>query len=88
MSPRKRACTTVERALEAERTAPLGYAPQGRHGTEDGNTRNGTGQKTVQTATGPCAMVVPRDRNGRVAPPRGKKRQRRLEGFDDTVLRL
>jgi len=43
----------VERVLEAELTAHLGYAPHVRHGTEDGNARNGKGQKTVHTDTGP-----------------------------------
>src|SRR4030095_3713199 len=43
----------VERALEAELTAHLGYAPYGRHGTEDQNARNGKSHKTVQTDTGP-----------------------------------
>src|SRR2546427_9558614 len=43
----------VERVLEAELTAHLGYAPHVRHGTEEQNTRNGKGQKTVQTDTGP-----------------------------------
>jgi putative transposase len=78
----------VERALDAELTAHLGYAPHARHGPVDGNTRHGTGQKTVQTATGPLDLVVPRDRHGSFAPQRGKKRPRRLEGFDDKVLRL
>ena len=68
----------VERALEAELTAHLGYAPHVRHGTAHGNTRNGTGQKTVQTMTGPLDLVVPRDRNGSFAPQLVKKRQRRL----------
>jgi transposase-like protein len=43
----------VERVLEAALTAPLGYAPHVRHGTEDGNARHGKGQKTVPTDTGP-----------------------------------
>jgi putative transposase len=78
----------VERALEAERTAHLGYAPHVRHGTEDGNARNGKGQKTVQTATGPLALAVPRDRDGSFAPQLVPKRQRRLAGFDEKVLSL
>ena len=65
----------VERVLEAELTAHLGYAPHVRHGTEEQNARNGKGQKTVQTDTGPAPQLVP-------------KRQRRLEGFDDKVLSL
>jgi putative transposase len=78
----------VERVLDAELTAHLGYAPHVRHGTVDGNTRHGTGQQTVQTATGPLDLVVPRDRHGRFAPQRVQKRQRRLEGVDEKVLRL
>src|SRR2546430_5591340 len=36
----------VERVLEAELTAHLGYAPHVRHATEEQNARNGKGQKT------------------------------------------
>jgi transposase-like protein len=78
----------VERVLEAELTAHLGYAPHVRHDTEEHNARNGKGQKTVQTDTGPVALVVPRDRNGSFAPQLVPKRQRRLEGFDAKVLSL
>jgi transposase-like protein len=65
----------VERVLEAELTAHL-------------NTRNGKGQKTVQTDTGPLDLAVPRDRNGSFAPQLVPKRQRHLEGFDAKVLSL
>src|SRR5262245_22238164 len=78
----------VERVLEAELTAPLGYAPYGRYGTEDQNARNGKSHKTVQTDTGPLHLEVPRDRKGRFMPRLVPKRQRRLEGFDDKVLSL
>ena len=78
----------VERALEAELTAHLGYAPHVRHGSEDGNARNGKGQKTVQTDTGPLHIGVPRDRQGSFTPQLVAKRQRRLEGFDAKVLSL
>src|SRR5512133_2394635 len=67
----------VERVLEAELTAHLGYAPHVRHGTEDGNTRNGKSQKTVHTDTGTLDVAVPRDRHGRFAPRLIPKRQRR-----------
>jgi transposase-like protein len=59
-----------------------------RHGAVAQNARNGKGQKTVQTDTGPLDLVVPRDRNGSFAPQLVAKRQRRLEGFDDKVLSL
>src|ERR671934_173575 len=78
----------VERVLEAELTAHLGYAPHVRHGTEEQNARNGKGHKTVQTDTGPVDLAVPRDRNGSFAPQLVPKRQRRLEGFDAKGLSL
>jgi transposase-like protein len=78
----------VERALEAELTAHLGYTPHVRHGSLEGNARNGKGQKTVQMANGPLDLVVPRDRHSSFEPQLIKKRQRRLEGFDDKVLSL
>jgi putative transposase len=77
----------VERVLEAELTAHLGSALQERHGTQAGKARHGKGQKTVPTDTGPLALAVPRDRHGSLAPQRVPKRQRRLEGVDDKVLR-
>src|SRR4029450_8617042 len=78
----------VERALEAELTVHLGYAPYVRHGTEGGNTRKGQGQQTVQTGTGPLEITVPRDRHGSFEPQLVPKRQRRLEDFDAQGLSL
>ena len=78
----------VERALEAELTAHVGYAPHARQAGARGNYRNGTGTKTVHLETGPCAIEVPRDRNASFEPQLVKKRQRRLEGFDEKVLAL
>src|SRR5262245_3388755 len=78
----------IERALEAELTTHLGYAPHARNGTETANYRNGKGKKTVHTATAQFALAVPRDRDGSCEPQLVPKRQRRLEGFDDQVLAL
>lgn len=78
----------VERALEAEMTAHLGYekhAPEGRNG---GNSRNGKGHKTVTTETGELELEVPRDRNGEFDPQIVPKSRRRLEGFDEKVIAL
>ena len=58
----------VERALEAELTAHLGYAPHARNGSDAGNCRNGKGKKTVQTETAQFDVEVPRDRDGSFAP--------------------
>lgn len=78
----------VERALEAEHTAHLGYEPHERADAPRDNTRNGTGTKTVLTDAGGIEIEVPRDRNGSFEPKLVKKRQRRLDGFDDKVISL
>ena len=78
----------VERTLEAELTDHLGYEPHEQKGRGTGNNRNGKGQKTVQSETGSIGIQVPRDRNGTFEPKLIKKRQRRLEGFDEKVLYL
>src|SRR5499427_9583181 len=78
----------VERVLEAELTAHLGYEPHARNGHSPGNYRNGRGKKTVQTETAQFDIEVLRDRDGSFEPQVVPKRQRRLEGFDDQVLAL
>jgi len=78
----------VERTLEAELTNHLGYEPHEQKGHGTGNNRNGKGNKTVQSETGAIDIDVPRDRNATFEPQLIKKRQRRLEGFDDKVLAL
>lgn len=78
----------VERALAAELTAHLGYAPHVRTSPGSGHARNGTSSKTVQTDQGPLDLALPRDRAGTFEPTVIPKRQRRLEGFDDKVLAL
>src|SRR5499425_1242637 len=78
----------VERVLEAELTAHLGYEPHARNGSGTAHYRNGRGKKTVQTETAQFDIEVPRDRDGSFEPQLIKKRQRRLEGFDDQVLAL
>ena len=78
----------VERALAAELTNHLGYVPHARHQAQNGNVRNGTSAKTVETDQGPMELAVPRDRAGTFEPTVVQKRQRRLDGFDDKVLAL
>jgi len=78
----------VERALEAEMTAHLGYernAPEGRNG---GNSRNGTGTKTIKTDRGEVEIDVPRDRDATFEPQLVRKRQTRLPGLDEKVIAL
>jgi putative transposase len=76
----------MERLLEAELTEHVGHEKQGRR--KGGNSRNGYSDKTVQTETGPVPIRVPRDREGTFEPQLVKKRQRRLDGFDEKVIAL
>ena len=52
------------------------------HGSD--NNRNSRSQKTVQGESGPFQLEIPRDR-GTFKPQFIKKRQRRLEEFDDSL---
>jgi transposase-like protein len=78
----------VERALQAEFTAHLGYEPHERGDAPRDNARNGTGAKTVLGDAGAIELEVPRDRDGSFTPQLIKKRQRRLAGFDEKVISL
>ena len=79
----------LERALEAELTAHLGYERDDRAGRGDGNYRNGTIAKTVQTGVGPVPLQVPRDRAGSFEPLLIPKRAGRITGgLDDMIISL
>ena len=76
----------VERALQAELTDHLGYDAHAVEGRGSGNSRNGSGTKTLQTEQGPVPIEMRRDRNGTFEPQLVKKHQRRFDGFDDKIL--
>lgn len=77
----------LERALEAELTAHLGYEKHERGGA--GNARNGTAGKTVQTGVGPVPLQVPRDRAGTFEPVLVPKRAGRVSGgLGDMIVSL
>jgi putative transposase len=80
----------LERALEAELTAHLGYGKHDVAGNGSGNSRNGRGKpKTVQTGVGPVRLDVPRDRAGTFSPVLVPKRSGRVAGgLDDMVISL
>jgi len=78
----------IERSLQAELTDHLGYEPYAPEGHGADNCRNGKASKTLQSDSGPIPIEVPRDRDSSFEPKLVKKRQRRLEGFDDKVLSL
>lgn len=78
----------LERLLEGEMTAHLGYTPHAPAGHGSGNSRNGKNRKTLQSTHGQLDIEVPRDRNGEFEPQIVKKRQRRLAGLDGKIIGL
>jgi transposase-like protein len=80
--------TVLETALNQELTGHLGHEKHGSPDPGSANVRNGTRPKTVLTeASGQVGIEVPRDRAGTFEPQIVKKRQRRLTGVDEMVLR-
>jgi transposase-like protein len=79
----------LERALQAELAAHLGYGKHDAAGNGSGNSRNGHIAKTVQTGVGPVPVQVPRDRNGSFEPLLLPKRSGRIAGgLDDMIISL
>jgi putative transposase len=78
----------LERALDEELTAHLGYERGDPAGRGSGNSRNGATSKTVLTDAGAVRIGVPRDRAGSFDPKLVPKGARRLDGFNDMVLSL
>jgi putative transposase len=79
----------LERALQGELAAHLGYGRHEVDGRGSGNSRNGYIAKTVQTGIGPVPLQVPRDRNGTFEPLLIPKRAGRVAGgLDDMIISL
>ena len=78
----------IERALGAELSHHLGYAPGAAKPEERANHRNGTSGKTVLTDDGPVAIEVPRDRQSTFEPQLIPKHERRFTGLDDKIIAL
>lgn len=78
----------VERVLEGEMTAHLGYEKHAQEGHNGGNSRNGKSGKRVKTDSAEMGIEVPRDREGTFDPQMVAKGQRRLPGFDEKVIAL
>jgi len=78
----------IERALGAEMTHHLGYAPGSEKPPGSANHRNGSSGKTVLTENGPLRIDVPRDRHGAFEPQMVGKHERRFTGFDDKIIAL
>lgn len=78
----------MERLLDAELDDHLGYKKHDLKGKGTGNSRNGTGEKTVKTRSGNLTLKTPRDRNGTFDPKLIKKRQRRIQKIEQDIMSL
>ena len=80
----------IQRLLEAEMEAFLGYDKSEHGEKENSNRRNGytSKAKKVKTDTGEITICPPRDREGKFEPQIVKKRQRVLEGFDEIAIAM
>ena len=78
----------IERALGAEMSHHLGYAPGAAKPAEATNHRNGSSGKTVLTDDGALRIEVPRDRHGSFEPQLIGKHERRFTGFDDKIVAM
>jgi putative transposase len=66
---------TVERILQAEQEAHLGYEPYKKGKKKTDNSRNGYSQKTMKTSSGEVEIDIPRDRKGTFDPQFVQKHQ-------------
>src|SRR5688500_1605379 len=78
----------IERALGAELTHHLGYAPGDTKPELTTHHRNGTSRKTVLTDDDSLVIEVPRDSEGTFEPQLIGKHEQRFTGFDDKVIAL
>ena len=78
----------IEKALGAEMSHHLGYAPGAAKPEELANHRNGSSGKTVLTDDGPLRIEIPRDRKGSFEPQLIGKHERRFTGFDDKIIAM
>jgi len=76
----------VEKMLEGELDAHLGYAKHRESDTE--NARNGYGQKTIRTKHGETTIQVPRDRRASFEPVIVPKRSHLSEGIETLIISL
>ncbi|MEN6432997.1 MAG: IS256 family transposase [Smithella sp.] len=79
---------TLEGMLEAEMDEHLGYPKHDFSGNNSGNSRNGYGEKTIQTELGETELRVPRDRNGTFLPQVVEKRQTKSEDLEGRIIAM
>lgn len=78
----------MERALNAELSAHLGYEKGQDKPAGVANHRNGASSKTVHGESGALTLEIPRDRDGTFDPKLVRKRQRRIDGMDQKILSM
>jgi putative transposase len=78
----------IERVLGGELTHHLGYAAGEAKPAGQLNQRNGSSSKRVLTDSGELKIATPRDRAGSYEPQLIGKHQRRLTGFDETIIAM
>jgi putative transposase len=78
----------IERCLQTEMEEHLGYPKHGHKAEEQSNVRNGKSRKKLKSEHGELEIAVPRDRDSSFEPVLVKKRQTRLEGFEEKIVAL
>ncbi len=78
----------IELCLQTEMEEHLGYPKHGSKEEDQSNVHDGTSRKTLKSEHGELKIAVPRDRDGSFEPMLVKKRQTRLQGFEEKVLAL
>jgi putative transposase len=78
----------MERALNAELSAHLGYEKGQEKPAGESNHRNGSSGKTVLSESGAVRLEIPRDRDGTFDPLLVRKGQRRIDGMDQKILSM
>jgi putative transposase len=78
----------LERGLQAELSAELGYEKGDPEASLAPNSRNGSYPKTVATTAGDVTLAVPRDRDGSFVPQLVPKGSRRTGGLDEMIVSL
>ena len=76
----------IGQVLQAGLAAELGAHLEG--GDGEGNRRNGSSGKTLNTEVGPVRLAVPRDRDGSFDPVLVPKQARRTGGLDAVIISL
>jgi putative transposase len=78
----------MERALNAELSAHLGFEKGQEKPAGESNHRNGSSGKTVLGESGAVRLEIPRDRDGTFDPQLIRKGQRRIDGMDQKILSM